>query len=217
MKNFIYTFLLFPITIGMFPTCLMAQTYHPFPDSSAIWRISECMDEHPFCDFHTALNDLEQATPSTINSTSNAAIKQTIENVANSSNAGKEKAGAEALLEFAGLGNFSETFVPLNTNLRTTSNDEESALVTPLLKDDLIKVYPNPNNGQFYVEYAIEAMQSGSFVLMDLLGKEIVRKSLQNNKGRLEVKEQIIPGIYLFKIIVNGETYSINKLVINHP
>jgi len=25
MKNFIYTFLLFPITIGMFPACLVAQ------------------------------------------------------------------------------------------------------------------------------------------------------------------------------------------------
>ena len=215
MKNFIYTFLLFPITIGMFPTCLMAQTYHPFPDSSAIWRISECMDEHPFCDFHTALNDLEQATPSTINSTSNAAIKQTIENVANSSNAGKEKAGAEALLEFAGLNYFSETFVPLNTNLRTTSNDEESALVTiPLLKDDLIKVYPNPNNGQFYVEYKLQETNQAYFIFTDISGKELWRKPFNGNKGVLTIKEHIQPGIYLYQIVINNTIFDSNKIVI---
>ncbi|MDT8412892.1 MAG: T9SS type A sorting domain-containing protein [Vicingaceae bacterium] len=174
-----------------------------------------------FCDFHTALNDLGQATPGTIDSITNAAITQTIESVANSISAGKEKAGAEALLQFAGLDNFSETFEPLNANLRTKSTDGKPTpgtveLLNPNYKDDLIKVYPNPNNGKFYVEYAIEAMQTGSFILTDLLGKEIFRKPLKNNKGRLDIKEQIIPGIYLYQIIVNGETYSVNKLVINN-
>ncbi|MBW6484263.1 MAG: T9SS type A sorting domain-containing protein [Vicingaceae bacterium] len=28
-----------------------SQTYHPFPDSSAIWGINECFDESPFCGF----------------------------------------------------------------------------------------------------------------------------------------------------------------------
>src|SRR5690606_13580940 len=173
-----------------------------------------------FCDYYTALNELGQATPGTIDSITNAAITQTIESVANSTNAGKEKAGAEALLQFAGLDNFSETFESSNTNLRTKSTNGKPAPGTVELlnlnyKDDLIKVYPNPNNGEFYIEYAIEVMQTGSFVLTDLLGKEIIRKPLQNNKGRLDIKEQIIPGIYLYQIIVNGETYSVNKLVIN--
>lgn len=47
MKHFFYTFLLFPIAIGMFPTCLVAQTYHPFPDSSAIWRIETTISSDP--------------------------------------------------------------------------------------------------------------------------------------------------------------------------
>ncbi|MDT8411292.1 MAG: T9SS type A sorting domain-containing protein [Vicingaceae bacterium] len=42
MKHFFYTFLLFPIAIGVFSSCLVAQTYHPFPDSSAVWRIEYC-------------------------------------------------------------------------------------------------------------------------------------------------------------------------------
>lgn len=47
MKHFFYTFLLFPIAIGMFPACLVAQTYHPFPDSSAIWRIETTVSSDP--------------------------------------------------------------------------------------------------------------------------------------------------------------------------
>ena len=39
---------------------------------------------------------------------------------------------------------------------------------------------------------------------------------IENNKGRLDFKEQLIPGMYLYQIIVNGEIYSVNKLVINN-
>lgn len=45
MKNFIYSLLF------LLPSSIIAQTYHPFPDSSAIWRMEECMDENPFCGF----------------------------------------------------------------------------------------------------------------------------------------------------------------------
>jgi len=195
----------------------MAQTYHPFPDSSAIWRISECMDEHPFCDFHTALNDLEQATPSSINSTSNAAIKQTIENVANSSNAGKEKAGAEALLEFAGLGNFSETFEPLNANLRTKSTDGKPDLATIVLigqNDDYFKIYPNPNTGNFNIEYKFQETNQAYFIFTDISGKELWRKPFNGNKGVLTIKEHIQPGIYLYQIVINNTIFDSNKIVI---
>ena len=42
MKHFFYTFLLF-----FFPACLVAQNYHPFPDSSAIWRIETTVSSDP--------------------------------------------------------------------------------------------------------------------------------------------------------------------------
>ena len=42
MKYFFYTFFLF-----FFPACLVAQTYHPFPDSSAIWRIELTHSSEP--------------------------------------------------------------------------------------------------------------------------------------------------------------------------
>ena len=108
------------------------------------------------------------------------------------------------------------------TFARTSSNDEnkpEAGTVLQLnaaYKDDLIKVYPNPNNGKFFIEYSINEMQTGKFILTDLLGKEIWSTSLNKNKGNVTFNERIPQGVYLYQIIVNGEIYSVNKLVINN-
>jgi len=145
-----------------------------------------------------------------------------IDNVADATNAGRESAGAEVLLEFSGIRIFSETFVPLNSNARTSSNDKNKPKAGTVLqlnaayKDDLIKVFPNPNNGKFFIEYSINEMQTGKFILTDLLGKEIWSTSLNKNKGNVTFNERIPQGVYLYQIIVNGEIYSVNKLVINN-
>ena len=108
------------------------------------------------------------------------------------------------------------------TFARTSSNDEnkpEAGTVLQLnaaYKDDLIKVFPNPNNGKFFVEYTINVMETGKFILTDLLGKEIWSTSLNKNKGNVTFNERIPQGVYLYQIIVNGEIYSVNKLIINH-
>jgi len=108
------------------------------------------------------------------------------------------------------------------TFAQTSSNDEnkpEAGTVLQLnaaYKDDLIKVFPNPNNGKFFIEYSINEMQTGKFILTDLLGKEIWSTSLNKNKGNVTFNERIPQGVYLYQIIVNGEIYSVNKLVINH-
>ena len=59
-------------------------------------------------------------------------------------------------------------------------------------------------------------MQTGKFILTDLLGKEIWSTSLNKNKGNVTFNERIPQGVYLYQIIVNGEIYSVNKLVINN-
>jgi len=108
------------------------------------------------------------------------------------------------------------------TFARTSSNDENKPKAGTVLqlnaayKDDLIKVYPNPNNGKFFIEYSINEMQTGKFILTDLLGKEIWSTSLNKNKGNVTFNERIPQGVYLYQIIVNGEIYSVNKLVINN-
>jgi len=172
-----------------------------------------------FCDFHTALNDLEQATPSTIDSITNTAIKQTVESVANSTNAGRERAGAEVLLEFSGIRIFSETFEPLNANLRTKSSDGKPApgtivLIGKNVYDEYFKIYPNPNTGIFYVEYKIQETNQAYFIFTDISGKELWKKSFNGKKGVLTIKEDIQPGIYLYQIVINNTVFDSNKIVI---
>ncbi|MBW6482941.1 MAG: T9SS type A sorting domain-containing protein [Vicingaceae bacterium] len=139
---------------------------------------------------------------------------------ADAANAGRERAGAEVLLEFSGIRIFSETFVPLNSNARTSSNDKNKPKAGTVLqlntayKDDYVKVYPNPTNGKFFVEYTINAMETGSFVLTDISGKEMWRRTLTKNKGKLTLDQNTPPGMYLYQIIVNGEVFTIDKLII---
>ena len=106
------------------------------------------------------------------------------------------------------------------TFARTSSNDEnkpEAGTVLQLnaaYKDDLIKVFPNPNNGKFFVEYTINVMETGSFVLTDISGKEMWRRTLTKNKGKLNLDQTTPPGMYLYQLIVNGEVFTIDKLII---
>ena len=132
---------------------------------------------------------------------------------------GREKAGAETLLQFAGLGNFLETFEPLNANLKTSSKEGQPApgtiqLLNANYKDDYVKVYPNPNNGKFYLDYYIEEFSNGYFVVTDISGKEMWRKILTKNKGTLTLDQNTPPGMYLYQLIVNGEVFTIDKLII---
>ncbi|OFY89475.1 MAG: hypothetical protein A3K10_11720 [Bacteroidetes bacterium RIFCSPLOWO2_12_FULL_31_6] len=134
---------------------------------------------------------------------------------------GREKAGAETLLQFAGLGNFLETFEPLSANLRTGSKEGQPApgtiqILNSNYKDDLIKVYPNPNNGNFYLDYHIDELSNGYFILTDISGKEMWRKTLTKNNETvtLNLSQNTPPGMYLYQIVVNGEVFTIDKLII---
>lgn len=174
-----------------------------------------------FCDFHAALNTLDQAVPATVSATTNTSIKQTAETIAALPTARREQAGAQVLLQLFDLAAFTETFVPLNSSARenTTPNTAKPKAGTVVLigqnsDDEYIRVYPNPNSGNFNVTYKIKETQQAYFIFTDITGKELWRKPLQNKEGVLTIKEPIQPGIYLYQIVVNNEVFDSNKIVI---
>ena len=151
----------------------------------------------------------------------NAGIAQTVTHVANSPQAGREKAGAETLLEFAGFNSFSESFESLGiTNLRTSSSENEQPapgtviLVGQEFYDEYIKVFPNPNTGDFYIEYKFSEPDQAYFIFTDISGKELWRKSFNSNEGTLNIKERIQPGIYLYQIVINNTIFDSNRIII---
>ncbi|MBS4039928.1 MAG: T9SS type A sorting domain-containing protein [Flavobacteriales bacterium] len=75
-------------------------------------------------------------------------------------------------------------------------------------------VYPNPNNGKFYLEFNFEETLEVKYTLMDVLGKVITEKKL----GKIEklthaVDENLANGLYLIKVETDNETH-IKKLIV---
>ena len=78
-----------------------------------------------------------------------------------------------------------------------------------------VLVYPNPNNGTFSIAYTFE--QSGQvFALYDLMGREIIRTSLEKNAGIKEISNSDLNnGVYFYKITHGNNILFNGKLIIN--
>ena len=70
-------------------------------------------------------------------------------------------------------------------------------------------VYPNPNNGSFYVKLNLK---KGEFVLYNTLGQEIFRKEIIEEENYLEMK--IAEGIYYYFIEEKGLKVKNGKMVV---
>ncbi len=61
-------------------------------------------------------------------------------------------------------------------------------------------IYPNPNNGEFNVDYAFE-LGGQEIVLIDILGKEVKYFDLENTKGIKKINiSDLSNGVYIYKI-----------------
>jgi uncharacterized delta-60 repeat protein len=74
------------------------------------------------------------------------------------------------------------------------------------------KVYPNPGNGVFHINFPEEA-EAGSLILSDINGKVITTKLLSTQKAQLDLSH-LVKGIYLLQLQVAGTTYTA-RLVLN--
>lgn len=73
-------------------------------------------------------------------------------------------------------------------------------------------IYPNPTNGQFFLEIKQEDDVVKNVEVLDLLGKTVVaRQVIQNNKMSIDLSGQE-NGIYLIRIISDGKS-SIQKVI----
>lgn len=77
---------------------------------------------------------------------------------------------------------------------------------------DYLKIYPNPNNGNFYIDNLKN--QSVNIQLIDIQGKEVFsKKNLVNGSTQLNL-ENLPKGVYTIRVQTNDEV-STTKIVIN--
>ncbi|MBL0080760.1 MAG: T9SS type A sorting domain-containing protein [Bacteroidetes bacterium] len=80
----------------------------------------------------------------------------------------------------------------------------------------MLKVFPNPNNGKFFIEIPKEIKElDGIMSISDISGKEIFSQNINSNM--MEVNQQLSDGIYFvqFKSLEKNMLFT-SKLVIKN-
>lgn len=80
---------------------------------------------------------------------------------------------------------------------------------------NFIKVYPNPNTGQFTINFGVMEKQNGQYSLWDSSGRLVYQTTNLTGKFERDIHlPQLSSGIYLWRFDVNGGKVDIGKLVI---
>jgi hypothetical protein len=69
-----------------------------------------------------------------------------------------------------------------------------------------ILVYPNPNNGQFTLEFS-ETNQNILVEVFDIMGKKVYSKNSSVSINQINIAEQP-KGIYLVKVTANNQVFT---------
>jgi hypothetical protein len=115
------------------------------------------------------------------------------------------------------------TYTVSKTQCKVTTTDVIKVSVSPTGLFELskeyrsIKIYPNPNNGNFTLSYQLINVTEADVSVEDITGKLIYTAKLdvQNRSIKMDLSN-LRNGIYFVKVKGNKEIISVNKVVINN-
>ena len=167
-----------------------------------------------FCELNSTIIDLKQ-TSTTLNT--NPTAKQSTENIAQLTTATKEKSAAEAMLVFEQFLTYQEVFEPIvpigNSNRVAPPNTV--TLVDKNYTFNLVSVYPNPANSDFTVSYNLNTNKDALFILYEIAGKEVMRKTIINAVGEMKLStRKLNAGVYFYSVSMDNTIIMQDKLVI---
>ncbi len=108
--------------------------------------------------------------------------------------------------------NSCETPAPELSNLRK-ANDDANGTIVELLRNGQANLYPNPTSNELFVEIVLNSTSNNKIELYDLTGKIVETFNLKTGLNKLSV-QQIVTGVYLYRIFIEGEPTSSQKLII---
>ena len=75
------------------------------------------------------------------------------------------------------------------------------------IKDNLLKVFPNPTDSYFIIEYDLnETEGNGTIIISDLTGKQVLRFTVKDKKNQRVIATNRYPaGMYIVQLLVVGE------------
>jgi hypothetical protein len=103
---------------------------------------------------------------------------------------------------------------PDNNNINVVANDSIKLNLLPYEKDSL-SVYPNPNDGNMSVDYNLNESEAGTFILYDLLGKELINFQLYSGKNIFTITDKNLEkGIYTYRAFAGNKQIASDKIVV---
>ena len=100
----------------------------------------------------------------------------------------------------------------VSVNLDTLDHLGIQSLSAPVAT---LTVFPNPNNGQMTLNYAMQNIKEAHFELYDFCGKLISSFALDVNKYALTIDESnLSKGLYFYRLVMDGIQSSGGKIVI---
>lgn len=80
-------------------------------------------------------------------------------------------------------------------------------------KGRIFKVYPNPSNGHFTVNYHINEMETGTIEVFDLVGKQVFTQPLSQGVETFDLQlNHLSGGTYFFRLQTNGQLRYSDKI-----
>lgn len=81
-------------------------------------------------------------------------------------------------------------------------------------KANLLKLYPNPNTGQFYIELLEDLDGEVSIAIFDLAGKQVATQLLEGSGAHLVDVQNLGTGMYFYTISTGAENLGNGKLMV---
>ena len=79
-----------------------------------------------------------------------------------------------------------------------------------------VKIYPNPNNGNFQINYQLSEGQKGELTIFNIMGKKLFTYPLVNETDNLKISKSDVlkNGLYFYQIVINNHIVTTEKLLI---
>ena len=114
------------------------------------------------------------------------------------------------------INNVSNTLVEFEDNCKPEFNKRKSNIQNTLIVNRIVaNILPNPNNGNFILQYDLSKYSNADLVIYDVTGKVLFKTNLLNTTNQLDMNvSKFENGIYYYTIRTNKEILVTNKFVI---
>jgi len=84
-----------------------------------------------------------------------------------------------------------------------------------ITSQDIINLYPNPNNGNFTLEYNLGKDVIGKIVIYNAIGELVGEYALNNSQGTMTISNpDLSDGVYIWKLYTDNQVMRFGKIII---